>query len=166
MAITVEDGTGLSNADSYLSVANADTYHTNFGNSAWTGTTAVKEAALRKATQYLDSTYMWKGDISSTTQSLNFPRINIEDSQGRILDDTIPIKLKDATAELALAALSSDLVGITTNSNYVTYEKVGDLEVKYASGSPTGREYNKVNAILADLYDSIIGGMSIKLARV
>ena len=36
MALIVEDGTGLANAESYVSVADATTYHTNYGNTAWT----------------------------------------------------------------------------------------------------------------------------------
>jgi len=166
MAITVEDGTGLSNADSYLSVAAADTYHTNFGNATWTGTTAAKESALRKATQYLDSSYVWNGDISSLTQALGFPRINIEDFEGRVLDNTVPKNLKDATAELALLSLSGDLNVTTSRSNYVTKEKVGDLEIAYSSSAPSGREYNLVNTLLSSLYSSKIGGSTVKLVRV
>ena len=74
MALVVEDGTGLSTAESYISVADADTYHSDRGNALWTGTDAVKEEALRQATEYLDATYDWKGSISLTTQALNWPR--------------------------------------------------------------------------------------------
>ncbi len=35
MALIVEDGTGLSTAESYISVADATTYHTARGNSSW-----------------------------------------------------------------------------------------------------------------------------------
>lgn len=166
MALVVEDGTGLSTAESYLSVADADTYHSNRGNSTWTGTDEVKEQALRKATQYLDATYTWKGTINSTTQSLNWPRDGVTDRDGRDLDDSVPQLLKDATAELALAALSADLLTITTNSDYVKREKVGDLEVEYKDGSPVGRQYRLVSRILSGLYSSKIGGNAINLSRV
>lgn len=54
MALIVEDGTGLADAESYLSVADADTYHADRNNEAWQDySTAEKEAALRKATQYI-----------------------------------------------------------------------------------------------------------------
>ena len=46
MAIVTEDGTGKSDAQSYLSLADADAYFTARGVSAWTGSNAVKEAAL------------------------------------------------------------------------------------------------------------------------
>ena len=56
MALVVEDGTGKTDADSYLSLVDADAY--NLAHSAstdWNGAVeAVKEKALRLATQYLD----------------------------------------------------------------------------------------------------------------
>jgi hypothetical protein len=166
MTLVVEDETGLDNAESYLSIADADTYHSNRGNSAWTGSTAVKEAALRKATEYLDLTYSWKGDIFSTTQALNWPRTGISDSQGRELDYTVPQKIKDATAELALASLSSDLLEIQDNSNYIKREKVEGLEVEYKDGSPTGKQYLLVDRMLSGLYSTSYGGSTVKLDRV
>ena len=66
MSLIVEDATGLSTAESYLSVANADTYHASYtGSTAWSGaSTGTKERALRRATQYLDSVYggRWLGE--------------------------------------------------------------------------------------------------------
>ena len=84
MSLIVEDGTGKVDAESYQSVSAADTYFSNVGNSLWTGSTAVKEAALRKATIYLDSTYQWQGSIFSLEQSLNWPRLGVYDYQGII----------------------------------------------------------------------------------
>lgn len=113
MALVVEDGSGKTNADSYLSVADADTYHTNHSGSAdWSGaTTAVKEKALRLATQYLDVRYngLWKGVRSNDAQALDFPRANVEDADGYYYEsDEIPQRLKDATAELALRVVEGD----------------------------------------------------------
>ena len=53
MTLVIEDGTGKSNAESYISVADADTYHSNRGNTDWAAlTTAEKERLLRIATDY------------------------------------------------------------------------------------------------------------------
>lgn len=166
MSIVVEDGTGLSNSESYLSVSNADTYHSNRSNSAWTGSDASKESALRKATDYLDATYNWKGSIFSTTQSLNWPRVGVIDRNGRDLDYSVPKAIKDATAELALVALSEDLLPNTSNDDYVKREKVEGLEIEYKDGSPTGKEYLFVSRILAGLFTSKNGGNSVSLTRV
>jgi hypothetical protein len=167
MAIVVEDGTGLATADSYLSVTDANSYFTNLNNTTWVGSDAEKEAALRKATSYLDATYVWIGYILKTTQSLNWPRTSATDSQGRDLDNSVPQKVKDACAELALASLTDDLVKIKENSDYVKKQKVGELEIEYSSGAPVDREYSYVDRLLSDLYSSKSGGTStIKLDRV
>ena len=71
MVLIVEDGTGKADAESYLSVADADTYHTKHGDSAdWDGaSTGDKEEALRMGTQYLDATYntLWIGSRANET---------------------------------------------------------------------------------------------------
>ena len=64
MALIVEDGTGVSGAESYISVVDADDYHTNHGNTSWgSADTTAKEIALRKASEYLDGKYgkRWLG---------------------------------------------------------------------------------------------------------
>jgi len=102
MALVVEDGTGKSNAESYLSVADCDTYHTNMGNTGWAGDATVKEVALRKATKFLDNKFRlrWKGTRTNEDQALAWPRSNVEDIDGFYYDsDGIPQTLKDATAE-------------------------------------------------------------------
>ena len=51
MSLVVEDGTGKADAESYISVADADTYHSNRGNTDWAAlTTTEKEQLLRGAT--------------------------------------------------------------------------------------------------------------------
>lgn len=166
MSLTVEDGTGLSNADSYLSIADADTYHSDRGNSSWTGTDTVKEQYLRKATEYLDRTFDWLGDIKKTTQSLNWPRDNVEDKQGRDLSDQVPVIIKNATAELALEIISSDLDANTTKSDYVKREKVGQLEIEYKDGSPSSKQFNRVVKMLNGLYSSMLSNSSsVSLVR-
>ena len=43
MTLTVETGAIVANANSYVSIADCDSYHTLMGNATWTGTDAVKE---------------------------------------------------------------------------------------------------------------------------
>jgi hypothetical protein len=54
MTIIVEDGSGIIGANSYASVAYADSYFTLRGITTWTGANSLKEAALIKATDYID----------------------------------------------------------------------------------------------------------------
>jgi hypothetical protein len=113
MSFIVETGAGLSTANSYLSVADANTYHTDHsGSTSWSGASqADKEKALRLATQYIDARYdgRWKGSRSNEDQALAWPRANVVDSDGYILDsDDLPARLEHAVGELALRVLEGD----------------------------------------------------------
>ena len=60
-----EKGTGLANADAYVSVEFADEYFSARGNQTWAGLgSADKEAAIIKATDYLEAVYFdkWQGE--------------------------------------------------------------------------------------------------------
>lgn len=166
MTIVVETGTGSSTADSYISVADADTYHSNLSNSAWASADdADKEVALRKATQYLDATYKWIGTIYSTTQSLGWPRVSVTDKEGRDLDYSVPLNIKNATCELALIALSSSLVVNTDSSSYIKREKVGPIETEYKDGAPSQTQYNYVSRLLKGLHIGSSSSNTVSVVR-
>lgn len=153
MALTIETGQIVAGAESYVSAADATTYHTARGNTAWTGTDAVKEAALLKAAAYLDGHYCNRfkgGKYQPLEQSLQWPRIGVL-IDGYVLDAyTIPQRLKDAQCELALIALSADLA--PSVSAGIKREKVDVLETEYFAGAPVGTTvYTAVNNLLADL---------------
>lgn len=160
MAINVETGAIVPGAESYVAVADCDTYHLNRGNAAWTGTDAVKESALRKAAAYLDGHYCnrFKGaKYQPLTQSMQWPRVEVV-IDGYLLDTTtIPQRLKDAQAELALIALTADLA--PNVSAGIKREKIDVLETEYFAGAPAGTTvYTAVNNLLADLLKPINSG--------
>lgn len=157
MALVVEDGTGLANSESYISVADADTYHSDFGHTVWTGEDTVKEAALRNATQYLDSKYVrrWKGLSVLSTQALDWPRTGVTLTDGWLVVSTvIPLDLQHACAELALYALTEDLVPTISDPGVVTFTsiKVGPIEDKVAySGRSQIKLFRISNELVKDL---------------
>lgn len=113
MTITVEDGTGLVNADAYISEADADTYFAAIANTTWAGaTTPAKEQAIVKATRYMEKRFgiKWKGIIASSTQALGWPRNYVYDERGTELDDQVPTAIAHACAEYAVHALTNDLI--------------------------------------------------------
>lgn len=149
MALTVEDGSVVSGAESYLSVADADTYFTNHGSpSDWTGaTTAAKEAALRYATRWLDQNFTWKSNIYSTSQVLDWPRIAFYDDDDRTIGgvNNMPQELLDATAEMALAHIQESLV---EPGNNIYRERVGSAEVVYNGAGGSKKSYHFVSRML------------------
>jgi len=163
MALVVEDGTGKSNAESYLSVADCDTYHTNMGNTGWAGDATVKEVALRKATKFLDNKFRlrWKGTRTNEDQALAWPRSNVEDIDGFYYDsDGIPQSLKDATAELAVRAITED-DGIypdqensaPVRSSSVTVGPISE-SISYVGGEPAGMTFTIVVKLVQDLIEA------------
>jgi len=162
MAIIVEDGTGLANADSYLSVADTDTYHTaHSASTTWSGaSTANKEKALRLATQYLDTKYetRWVGTRYSLAQALEWPRtyVVLYDIYS-ISTTTIPQRLKDACAELALKQISdTDLIPDVTNPGAISSETVSAGSVSTSTtyvggGKSQVKSYRLVNSLLRQL---------------
>lgn len=148
MTLIVEDGTGLSTAESYISVAGADTRHTNLGNAAWTGSTAVKEAALRNATVYLEQAYRtrWIGNRNIYTQALSWPRWNAQVDGFPVRTDAVPPEVANACADLALKALAGELNADLTRA--ITREKVGPLETDYNPYSPQSVRYRAIDMML------------------
>lgn len=75
MTLIVEDGTAKSDANAYVSVADADAYFAS--NAAWTALNSTqKEAAIIAATRWVDDAYfgLWKGFRFRQYQSLAWPR--------------------------------------------------------------------------------------------
>lgn len=156
MALTVEDGTGLANAESYASVSDADTYWLNRPVSAlaapWAAaTTGNKEASLRTATAYLDASYAFKGTIATDEQALQWPRVEVYNSRATELTDVVPTKVIQATIELAARALSGDLLPDTTRGGQVKCERVDKIEVEYMDGAPAGTQYPFISGLLTGL---------------
>jgi hypothetical protein len=156
MALVVEDGTGRTDAESYASVAEADTYCVSMGLTTWAATlTADKEVALRKATQYIDGRYRFVGLRYSQAQALEWPRQNAIDRDGYFVNaDVVPTALKHTTAELAVRALTETLDPDRLNMGESQGDrvKVGPIEVSNISSvSNAYKTYNLVDKLLAKL---------------
>ncbi len=103
--------------DSYISLDEANAYHTAIGNAGWTGADSVKEVALRKATQYIRITY------APLPEYL----------------DPVYENIKAATAEAALRALSADLLA-DVDASVATEETIGPITVKYQQSNTSGQK--------------------------
>lgn len=77
MTLTVETGVGLANADSYVSAADALSYATANG-LAWPTDVPAQEAAVRRATMWIDATYRSRFPgyrRNRRLQALEWPRV-------------------------------------------------------------------------------------------
>lgn len=111
MALVVEDGSVVPNADSYISVVDADAYFASrLYADAWNAADAdTKEKALKTATFWLDVKVRWRGDKADEASALQWPRKNVcNNFGGKLPDEEMPKFLLAATAELAKSFLESD----------------------------------------------------------
>lgn len=175
MAFIVEDGTGKVDSTSYVDVSFADAYFGDQLEEGWLGIVAtdshtadeIKQSCLIRATTYLDSFYRFRGSRASSTQSLQWPRINVDTTE--LIDTSgVPIEVQKATAELALMASTSTLYRTAdNNANKVKKltEKVEGISrtIEYA-GYGEVKEiplYPQVDALLEPLIiDYRTGGSS------
>lgn len=164
MSLVVEDGTGLANAESYISVANADAYFTARGNATWAAitTTALKEEALRRATDYMVQVYRqrWQGYRMTDTQALDWPRSGVVVDAYRYVDtDEVPTEVAHACAELAVRASAGELV--SDLSRVARRVKVDVIETEYEPGS-LHKSYPAVSRLLAPFLKSAGGATLVR----
>lgn len=165
MALIPEDGTGVANADAYASIATVDAYATARALTAWTGADAVKEAAIREATIYLDQSYSWKGAIESETQALAWPREGVTDKEGREVSG-LPQRVIDACCELAVSKISAALVTARTEGEIASLT-AGSVSITYRDGNRVmeAERFGWVNRLLAGLIIGVPGGGNVGLTK-
>ena len=153
MALTVEDGTGVTDADSYADQTFLDTYHTNHGNSGWT----FSEAAVRRAMNYIEGRYSgrWRGSkqFAYSVNSLSWPRTGAVDRDGLSIAG-VPLRLRQALAEAALLEVGTagTLQPALTRGGAIKRERVeGVVEREFFEGAPTRSTFTRIDDLLAPL---------------
>lgn len=150
MSLIIEDGTGKSDAESYIDLAYLQAYATKRG----LDITGITEANIIKGQDYFESAYQFKGTKLKETQALSFPRyINNE--------VVYPVRVKNAVCELTIKSKSAEL--LADSERLTKREKVGDIEVEYSEYSKDETNYNFViNLILPWLSGSGISGSLVR----
>lgn len=159
--LVIEDGSVVTDANTYCSLTFANDYHTLMGNTDWVGDDAALELALVQATQALDLLYGSKYSSArletSVDQSLQWPRYGFYDQNGVYrTTNTIPLELKRAEAELALLLLTEAALPMPEENERTMIseksEKVGEIAVSYKYRAPLDvasfEGYRKVDLLL------------------
>ena len=146
---------GSPNANSYVTVAEANEYFSNRLHSEVWEEFDGKAPALITASNILDWYLKWKGSKSTSTQSMEWPRVNAFNKYGvEIADNIIPEAVKQAVFELALSSIPSDRIEDNPTSGYEQM-KIGSLMLKMADGvsaSSSDALPDKIWKILSGLY--------------
>ena len=163
---------GSATADSYVSLEDSDAYHLAHGGEAWLAPSVDderKEAALRSATRYLDSTYRgrWKGIRAAAAQALAWPRREVIDEDGYDLaDDAIPKAIVDATCEAALLIVQGvQLMPQLARGGMVKSESVTAGPVSttttFMDSAPGRDRFLAIEGALSGLIERALGGAAI-----
>lgn len=166
----VENGTGLTNANSFVSVDYADDYFSARGVTQWDSLTDdEKEVLLIKATDFVNASYKWRGKKSTQGQALSFPRTNCIDNDGYKVSG-VPNNLKDAVCEASYLLNGGDELFQKAESNgAVTSEHIGSISFTYDTSKKVKNAslYDALNSRLKGLYiESSNRIVSMKVARV
>jgi hypothetical protein len=107
----VEDGTGVEDANSYVTVEYANTYFSTRNNLSWKGEDSEKESFLILATDYIDARFgaLFIGQRTTSTQALEWPRVVKNHYTGASVS-TYPKKLLRACCEYAVRAINAALM--------------------------------------------------------
>lgn len=145
MALIVEDGTGVADAEALCTVEQADEYHESRGNTAaWmTLDTPDKEAHIRKGYDYMLERYAARWPDGEV-----FGVITTDDV------GAVPTRIRYANASLALKSKTGSLSPELTPQKIKT--KVGPLETEYAPRAATtgARSFPDVDGLVVPYLES------------
>jgi len=110
MAFRVQDDDGLTaGANAYAEVTFVRDYWLDRGTDLSTTTDTNLQTAIVRATQYVDARYTYAGCRRNRAQETEFPRTDLEDRDGYLVNGIPPV-VKKVVAELAQRALTISLM--------------------------------------------------------
>lgn len=140
MALVVEDGTGLSTADSYISLADARSYAIKYGFALPADDTEA-EVYLRLGAKYVDlKENGFCGYRLVDDQSLAWPRTESYNNFGQtIAEGVIPVQLGYAQVYAAYEfSLGTDVRASDDGKSIASEEVTGAVAVSYFNNGKTG----------------------------
>lgn len=152
MPLIIEDGSGLPDAESYVGVADCEAYALSHG-LAFAGDEPVKDARLRRATQYLDAQYTFKGEEQTDTQALAWPRS---------VATGVPREIVSACCELACKP--GDL-WVDVDAAALTEKTIGPITKKYAAPANGGQKRFAAVDALVKRWVAGGSGMMVRVVR-
>ena len=172
MACSIIATAGSATANSYATVAEADSYHqAHVSPATWDAATSDEKCkALQMATRLLDQRFEWKGVAAGNTQALLWPRVGVVGPKGYLLaNDTIPDALKNATAEQARLLLDEDrTVDSEVTTKGISRLVAGPIELEFSGAAASSRPIpDSVAGFLVPFYGTLtgVGGGAVTLLR-
>lgn len=168
MTLIVEDGSGVTNANTYASVNTVDEYHAALGQDTWTGTDAAKEAAILRAMRFIEN-QQYIGIKEDEYNPLEWPRWDAWDRNGYLIqNDVIPQNIINALCEAALVELVSPnaLRATLVRGNAIKRQKVDVIETEYFNSASSRNAYDAITMELGGYTTGNFIGGGRSLSRV
>lgn len=195
LIVTKEDGSGLTNSNSYATVAEADAYFEgHLYGSVWTAAGSTgKPAALVMASRLIDSVMQFHGYRSAATQAMQWPRERCPDPDSclvtvsplvpvgaaNVVSLTVPVAVRWAAIEMARELILRDRTAAAAGegldsvvSTHTTHESTGSgsetlsSTTKYDKSDTPGVLSGVALALLCKYGDPRYGGGPVRLQRV
>ena len=161
--LIIEDGTlSTPSANSYVTVAEVDTFVSNFGLTGWsTLSTTVREQAILRGMAYIE-TFPFKGIKMSWEDPLEFPRYGVWDESyyGSMEDwsseelafyQEIPKQVKNAVCRAAYEESQSAGVLQANVASNIRSERIDVISTEYFGSQPSVTIYRQIEGFLKDL---------------
>lgn len=174
MALTVEDGTGKTDSNSYVTEAEAIAYAEARGIELPADDAAVG-AMLLSAMDYLEAQRArYQGTKTNPgVQALQWPRTGVILDCAYVLpDNVIPVELKNAQMALALEVFAGNVLLPSSDGRVVKREKVDVIEREFMTSKELGTgglpspSFPLVDGLLAPLFAACGGGFGLRTVRV
>lgn len=163
--LTIEDGTIVANADSYVDISDVTTYAGRYGATWNTASSLANEQAILRAMLYIESLEeTYKGCRVSETQELSWPRNYVENQLGTgyLSAVAIPRNLKNALCEAAILEMTTSGILLASSMTREASQEISSVSkkvdvieksVSYVDGSEKDKDerFEKIHAWLETL---------------
>ena len=145
MALIIEDGSGVANANSYVTAQQWDDWATARGISHTHSTNHIEEFILT-AMDYIEA-QNFIGRKATDAQSLQWPRTEVYIDSYSVNSDEIPKELKNSVYEVT-RTVSDGNFALSARDRQTTQEKIGDITVTYKNNAGMKKETPAVRSAL------------------
>lgn len=166
MPLVPEDGTGLANANSYVTATTYRQFYVDRKDTVITGaapTDVELEADLYEAFTFVNRRRRYRGTYLNSAQAGAFPRAALYDREGRLVSG-VPAQVKEAQMRAARAHRDKSLTKVEERKGALQSKSVGPIsESRYAPPAAPGRDFSLIDNLLDEF--SVAGGISGRIAR-
>jgi hypothetical protein len=157
VALIVEGGTGLPEANAYIDVAYVDTYFLGERFAKWeTLEQGEQERLIIGATVYIDIAFDWYGNRKTPEQGLSWPRSGVSFDGFPV--DGVPVRVKKAAAETVWLLIEGEELFSTESDTEIASEQVDIIKVSYRDPGKNepqaASRFDVLNKLLRGLYQS------------